>query len=170
MSHKYGGKNLERAAWLRELAEWQALAVYFNEQKEKPGMITMMLEQAQAEVSKHSGRKPQSACPLCKRLFYKGDALCHCKPADTIKGPDNQPVKCAPRIVGLANRHMLRQAIVNFKRFQRKHGRYLKRKALEAAIPVYKGPFNAETKETTATAPSLVPPPSIQESVAGGVA
>ena len=63
-----------------------------------------------------------SVCPMCKRVFHPGDALCGCRAATTksvrVRGADGRQVKgekrvknfkCLERVVQpLANRHAIR--------------------------------------------------------------
>jgi hypothetical protein len=102
MSHKLYGKNLERAALKREIAELQALKTFFNEtgEQDENAVLTAQCAEAEKELAIRE-RKIQSWCPLCDRIFYEGDALCSCGPAKDKEGN--------PRVIDSQGRHAMRR-------------------------------------------------------------
>jgi len=90
-------------------------------------------------------------CPMCGRIFYKGDALCSYKAADAIKGPDGELAKCPPRVVGFSNRHMQRSFARKAVRLARKL--YNARTALARlhAVPVVTKTFTQEAASVSPT-------------------
>ena len=134
MSHKIGNKNIERdslRATIKALGDNPTFSM----------AVTGMTQQLKAK-----SRVIVSQCPLCKRIFHDGDALCGCRPAVTVSvrvpGKKRVKVECAPRVVGLENRHFIRSKMHKILRDEKAHRQALRILARQAAKPIRTGKFS----------------------------
>jgi hypothetical protein len=88
---------------------------------ENPDIETTCLQEVLVQKIEGYTRKVSSECPMCRRVYGLGDALCNCGPQVVEKpGPEGNPVKVM-RVVGMTNRHGLRTQISDSARAERKY-------------------------------------------------
>ena len=110
MSHKIGNKSFKRSILI------DALLTLI----ENPDVDTMALQEELEKKFAPLTRTVKSTCPMCRRVYFEGDALCNCAPQVVEKpGPDGKPVKVM-RVVGMTNRHKLRAQLCDTARLIRK--------------------------------------------------
>jgi hypothetical protein len=144
VSHRICNKNLERDSRRVLIAELTA-AGFASE----VGLYEERIKELQAELLARTN-VIASQCPMCRRVYHAGDALCHCAPAmvKSLRVPGEKRLKdykCLMRVNdALINRHGIRDAMCATKRLNRKHMALLHR---TANVLKYEGQIPKGAKE-----------------------